>query len=196
MAQVENPTGGIVPSDIPVAAAVAMPAPDVESQFRQEHTASEEFGDERAGMGMGIALFVLILVGLLGCITSYIMYLGYDCLTMLVPSGIFVIVAIVIASVLTCGCCCAVKYKLRPHVKKWVTATLVVLCLLLAIQIIVIVLLIVLWYHPMIDIFYIVQLVLLSLALVFSGLFAWGRSCCAPRPSVSSIVVHVLRIEF
>ena len=47
-----------------------MPAPDVESQFRQEHTASEELGDERAGMGMGIALFVLILVGLLGCITG------------------------------------------------------------------------------------------------------------------------------
>jgi hypothetical protein len=188
MAQAKNPTGGIVPSDIPVAAAVTMPAPNVESQFRQEQTAFQEFGDERAGMGMGIALFVLILVGLLGCITGYIMYLGYNGLPMLVPSSIFVIAAIVIASVLSCGCCCAGKYKLRPRVKKWVTATLVVLCLLLAIQIIVIVLLIMLCHHPMIDIFYIVQLVLLSLALVFSGLFTWGRSGCSPRSSVSSIV--------
>jgi hypothetical protein len=104
------------------------------------------------------------------------MYLGYNGLPMLVPSSIFVIAAIVIASVLTCGCCCAGKYKLRPYIKKWVTATLVVLCLLLAIQIIVIVFPIVLWYHPMndiylwyhpmIDIFYVVQLVLLILALV------------------------------
>ena len=49
------------------AVAVVMPAPDVESQSRQGHTtAHEEFGDERAGMGMGIAPLVLNLLSLLG----------------------------------------------------------------------------------------------------------------------------------
>jgi hypothetical protein len=202
MAQVKNPTDGTAPSDIPVAAAFATPATDVESQFRQEYTAPEEFGDERAGMGMGIALFVLLLVGLGVFITSFNMIVSlpntdtieainddailleiqdqaYAGLFFLGLTTLSLLVAIVIASVLACGCCCASKYKLKPHVKKWATATLVSLCLLVATDI-------VMGFSGemsrtafrILGAFY---SVLLLLALVFSGLFTWGRSSCAPR---------------
>jgi hypothetical protein len=154
MAQVKNPRGGIVPSDISKAAAVVMPAPDIESQLNQEHAAFEELEDEREGMGMGIALFVLILVGLVVLIISYIdtvsllvdmvkavdddayleevIYAASCVMILSLLFSVFLIAAIVIASVLTCGCCCASKYKLKFNVKKWSTATLVMLCLVIA----------------------------------------------------------------
>jgi hypothetical protein len=83
-----------------------------------------------------------------------------------VLSGLYLIAAIVIASVLTCGCCHAGNYKSKPHVKKWAKATLGMLCLAL--------------------IFHIVGLFLIGLipnllALVFYGLITWGRGCGAPQ---------------
>ena len=88
---------------IATAAAVAMPAPNVESQWRpeptaphfesqwrpeptaphfesqsmQEHTqqvtaSTVEFEDDRAGMGLGITLFILILLGFLALIIGSI----------------------------------------------------------------------------------------------------------------------------
>ena len=83
--------GGIA-SNIPTAAAVAvtMPAPDVESQWRPEPTAPHfdsqsmqehtqqvtasivEFEDDKAGMGLGITLFILILLGFLALIIGSI----------------------------------------------------------------------------------------------------------------------------
>jgi hypothetical protein len=211
MAHAKRPTGGVVPNDIPEVAAVAVVVPassDVESQFRQEHTtATEEFGDERAGMGMGIALFVLILVGLLGYIICYAIFLPsvgyaqnvdddyyyyyphdyYFSLNMgLLSTWLPLLAAVVIASILTCGCCCVREYKLKPHVKKWATATLVVLCLLLAFTAIRIFLYYgVFWSEPYagLIIFCFIEIILLSLALVFSGIFTWGRNGCSPRTS-------------
>ena len=61
--QVKESIWGNDPSKIPTATAVVEPYPDINSQLRQEQTAPKEFGDECAGMGMGIALFVLILAG-------------------------------------------------------------------------------------------------------------------------------------
>jgi hypothetical protein len=207
-----HPAGGIVPSDIPtvVTAAVVVPAPDIESQVRQEHTATEEFGDERAGMGMGIALFVLILVGIIGYIESYKMVLptvdsaeavgddaylreGYNEPYIffyfgLIFTWICLLVAVVIASVLTCGCGRDISSKLKPHVKRWAKATLVALCLLLAVTVITNVSLGVQLRAKLLVIFCAIQFVLLSLALVFSGIFTWGSNGCSPRSSVSSII--------
>ena len=77
MDRVENSMGDIA-SNIPIAVAVAMRAPDVESQWRPELTAPHfesqwrqehmqqvaastvEFDDERAGIGLGITLFILM----------------------------------------------------------------------------------------------------------------------------------------
>jgi hypothetical protein len=187
MPHVKHPTGGIVPRDIPVPVAVAVPAPDVESQFRQgTYCAPEEFGDERAGMGMGIALFVLILVGLGVFISSYNVltddyeYGTNDGSNQQILIILVVLAAFVIASVLANGCCCAGKYKLRPHVKKWVTAILVMLSLLIFTFVMAIPV-------PLSRTGFVfllaIQSVLMFLALVFSGIFIWGRSCCAPRSS-------------
>jgi hypothetical protein len=208
MAQVKNSIGGVVPSKILTVTAVVIPALDVESQLRHERTAPEEFGDERAGMGMGIALFFLIFVGLGVLITSF-MYaisvffdeLGYTppsypppgegsdekrfydayhqeiqrkksvAITLTIISDVLFLVSIVIASVLTCGCCCASKFKLRPHVSRWSTATLVTLCLVIATNIIG------MFFFG--AFFAFIQSILLIMALVFSGLFTWGRRCCA-----------------
>ena len=203
MAQVKTPSGGIVlvPSDIPAVAtaAVAVPAPDIESQFRQEHAASEEFGDEGAGMGMGAVLFVLIIVCLGGLIFSYTYTISHldtietadddaylqdiysGAIRGLLVTNVSYFAALVIASVLACGCCCAGKYKLRPHVKKWVTGTLGILSMVLGVDIIGRV--IGVPSRPGLGIFCAIQSVLLFSALVFSGLFTCGRRCGAPVTS-------------
>ena len=106
-----------------VVTAVAMSAPDVESQ---ESTAPKAVEDnttmiddnDNAGMGMGIAIFILIIIGTVSAFFSP--YLSSACY----------VAALVLASVLTCGCCCAKNYNLKPHVKKMATATLVTLILL------------------------------------------------------------------
>ncbi len=197
MAQVKQ-TGGIVPSDIPVVTAVAAPALDIESQVRQEHTsASEEFGDEGAGMGMGATLFVLIFV----CLASYIFTYTYTmshldkieaadddaylqdfasgAITGLLVTGVSFWTAFVIASIIACGCCCAGKYKLRPHVKKWATGTLGMLSIVFGINMIGRVV----TSHTGLGILFTIQSVLLFSALVFSGLFIFGRRCGAPVTS-------------
>ncbi len=77
------------------------------------------------------------------------------------------IVALVIASVLTCGCCCAGKYKLKHQVKTRATATLVPMCLVLIFLFLVIV---TVSRSSFVAIFAI-ESVLLFMALIFSGLF-------------------------
>ena len=182
---------------------------------------SEECEDDRAGMGLGITLFILILLGFLALIIGSIIvlphiadvydddYFYYDDYFAAVGSSMLLgiladvcfIAAIVIASVLTCGCCCAGKYKLKHHVKKWATATLVTLCLVVILQIIATVIVytavgeevsstgtisestanaVVASLVPISIALYI----LYALALVFSGLFSFGRGCGAPRASV------------
>ena len=97
MDRVENSMGDIA-SNIPNAVAVAMRAPDVESQWRPELTAPHfesqwrqehmqqvaastvEFDDERAGIGLGITLFILILLGFLALIIGSMIVLPHTAL--------------------------------------------------------------------------------------------------------------------
>ena len=174
----DQPTSPVV-----VTTAVRMSAPDVESQKPASTTMVHD--DDNAGKGMGIAMFVLIIVGTVSAF--FIPYLSSACH----------IAALVLASVLTCGCCCAKNYNLKPHVKKMATATLVTLILLFVVNIIyVLVWVMVLQvgtYDPttgtfdtsvnetMILILSIIGYILIGLALIFSGIFTWGRKCGAPR---------------
>jgi hypothetical protein len=91
----------------PVAAASSAPA-------------ASEYDDE-AGKGIGIAMFICLVVGfVLGWILYPIgAYISFIC----------IIAAIVLASTVTCGCCCGSNLKLNPKVKRWSTATL--LCLVI-----------------------------------------------------------------
>ena len=109
------------PLSIPVSS-----ASDVESQWRPELTEPSVLNVESqmmhdpqlatavapgheqddAGKDLGIALFCTILVGV---ITSFFLP---------TLSLVCQIIAIVLTSILTCGCCCAADYNLKPHVKK------------------------------------------------------------------------------
>ena len=142
--------------------------------------AAGDNADERAGMGLGIALFCLILVGI---ITFFLPLLSVVC----------IIAAIVIASVITCGCCCAGDYHLRPHVRKWAVAVLVTLSLTFVVSVVGIAItfavaggefsdgdVTIATYSGAIAIV-VVVLLLECLALAFSVLFTWGRNCGAPR---------------
>ena len=169
-------------------------APDVESQESTVPKALEEnttmiVDDDNDGKGMGIAIFILLLMG-----TALAFFLPYFI-------TIFNITALVLASVLRCGCCCAKNYNLKPHVKKMATATLVTLVLLFIVSIIVTVMSIMaiqsgmILYHTYPGTFSdvnsvnvtklwpvsIIGYVLIGLALIFSGIFTWGRKCGAPR---------------
>jgi hypothetical protein len=239
MAQVKDSIWGDDPSEIPTAIAVVKPAPDVESQLRQEQTAPEEpasgvesqlkqeqtapeeFGDERAGMGMGIALFVFVLLGLGVLIASFMFNfvaftggMGYDgnypylpsspspedyaiyyeetriydayfqeiqtqirvATTLTIIAEVLYLGAVVIASVLRCGCCCANKYNLWPQVSRWSTATLTTLCFMITASIIYIIgRLIFVEFFGILCNFGIIQVILLIIALVFFGCFTRGR---------------------
>jgi hypothetical protein len=197
-------------------------APDVEShestfpKAMEENTTRIE-DDDNAGKGMGIAIFILIIIGTVSAFFTQrrVRYLSSPCY----------ITALVLASVLTCGCCCAKNYNLKPHVKKMATATLVTLVLLFIVSTIVTVMAIQTANSLMdgydettgtfsddtlnslingydettgtfsditsvpnanmlfiLGILSIIVYVLNVLALIFSGIFTWGRKCCgAPR---------------
>ena len=170
-------------------------APDVESQESTFPRAMEENttridDDDNDGKGMGIAIFILIIIGTVSAF--FIPYLSSACY----------IAALVLASVLTCGCCCAKNYNLKPHVKKMATATLVTLVLLFIVSTIVAVMV----FQTLITVMdgydettgtfsditsvpnaimlltlSIIVYVLIGLALIFSGIFTWGRKCGAPH---------------
>ena len=170
----------------------------------QEHTqqvtpSTVEFEDDRAGMGLGITLFILILVGFLALIIGsiivlphtadvyyddiyynddYLAAVGYSWFLGILACVCF-IVALVIASILTCGCCCAGKFKLKHHVKKWATATLVTMCLVLIFNTLFLVFMTVSRSRSAFVAIFATESVLLFMALIFSGLFTWGRGCGA-----------------
>jgi hypothetical protein len=148
----------------------------------------EQDEQDDAGKELGIALFCTILVG---AITSFFLP---------TLSLVCQIIAIMLASILTCSCCCAAKYNFKPHVKKWATATLVTMCLLIILQIIAATIIftsageemsstgtisdeaIYAMVESLLPIS-IIAYILCTLALVFSCLFSFGRSCGAPPAS-------------
>ena len=143
----------------------------------EEHTTTTMINEnDNAGKGMGIAIFILIIVGFVSAF--FIPYLNSACY----------IAALVLASVLRCGCCCAKQYNLKPHVKKMATATLITLSLLFFVTVISLVMAYVMFFSELdISVFYnviwaisIIMYILIGLALIFSGIFTWGRKCGAP----------------
>jgi len=155
----------------------------------QQATAAALVHDyDNAGKGLGIALFCNILVGVIAAF--FLPFVSIVCQ----------ISAIVLASALTCGCCCAANINLKPHVKRWAAATLATFCLLIVLQIIATIILytavdedgsstgmisdstanaIVASLLPI----SIAAYVLYALALVFSCIFSFGCGCGAPRAS-------------
>ena len=161
---------------------------DIEAQKQQQAaSAAANSTPDNAGKGLGIACFVLLLIGFP--------------FNFIQPVGTFVCntVVIIITSTITCGCCCGSDLNLQPQVKKWSTATLVSLCLMFVVQIIGIigasiavgtevsntgtlsqktadgagVGMVIVWA---------LSIVFNVFALIFAGLFTWGRnSCGAPR---------------
>ncbi len=116
MAYSKDLGGGIAVSDITIVIRFTEPVvTDVNSHTRQElHTTNF---DDYARMGLGIALFCLVLMDFI------------------VPSVDILIVAIAMIS--ACFLICFVaEYNSKPHVKKWAEAALVTLSLTLVITII------------------------------------------------------------
>ena len=115
-----------------VITAVVTALPDIESQQKQQQqppgavvrNPSTYAGNPDEGKGLGITMFVLLIVAFIT--TFFIPIIAFICL----------IVTIIIASVLTCGCCCASDYSLQPNVKKFALGTLVSLVLMFVVQII------------------------------------------------------------
>jgi hypothetical protein len=155
------------------------PAPAAASS---EPAAASEYDDE-AGKSIGIAMFVCIVVGfVLAWIPLIGPYITFCCL----------IAAIVLASTITCGCCCGANLKLNPKVKRWSTATL--LCLV--IQWVLYVIALIVAYSGAAASAYtydtttteitsgvawtliIVAQIVYILAAVFAGIFTWGRKSC------------------
>jgi uncharacterized membrane protein len=105
--------------------------------MQQAAVSTKENVDDRTREKMAIAPLILILVGIVVSIAaigigpslcnvqlhsfSLLFRFGFACLCF--------IAAIVIASVLTCGCCHVGDTKLKPHTKKRAKSTLVTLCL-------------------------------------------------------------------
>jgi len=172
-----------------VVTAVATPVPDIESQKQQQQAAAsaaaDSSDDEKDGKRLGIAMFVLLLVAF---IFNFILpQVSFLC----------IIIVVFIASTITGGCCCDGDYNLvlKPHVKRWSTATLLCVVLMLVVQIIgfealaggfqvsntgnisqstvdgASVGVVVLWA---------LSIVLNFLAMIFSAIFTWGRVCGAP----------------
>lgn len=150
----------------PAAAASAPPAAAAPVSSPGEY-------EEDAGKGLGIANFVLLLVAFIsGWITMVIPALGYVYL-------ICTIAAIIIASTVSCGCCCASNLKLNPKVKRWNDAVLVTICIQPVLGIIAIIITysaggFTTGYWAI----YWITRILSILSIVFAGIFAFGRKCC------------------
>jgi hypothetical protein len=142
--------------------------------------------DDNAGKGFGIIIFILIIIGtVFSFLTQYrVRYLSSPCFTL----------ALALAFILACASnnCCAKKYNLKPHVKKMATATLVTLVLLFIASTITTVMAIQTAGYDInsfpnasnifiLGIHSIIGYVLIGLALIFSGIFTWGRKCCGAQ---------------
>ncbi|KAL7495785.1 hypothetical protein ACHAWT_004249 [Skeletonema menzelii] len=206
---VAEPTAVGTPANVydhstPAATAeTAVAAGDVEAQkdAPAPAAATSEYDDE-AGKGIGIAMFVCIVVGFcLGWIPAIGPFITFVCL----------IAAIVLSSTITCGCCCGKGLNLNPKVKRWSTATLLCLVLQWVLALIGIIVGVsiaaaggasssvvtttnsdgsVTWTTVSSDgttseaavaitfAVLIICQILYILAGVFAGIFTWGRKCC------------------
>ena len=171
----------------PVVTAVAMTATDVELQQKQQqpatadHSVCADRGDD-AVKGMEIAICILLIVGFI--FSFFFPIVSFICL----------MATIAIAFTITCGCCGASDYHLKPNVKRSATATLVSLCLMIIVQIIAVIAVLASLGTEFsntgtiststgdkVSIGLILLLafsyLLYVMAIIFSALFTWGRGC-------------------
>ncbi|KAL7538581.1 hypothetical protein ACHAWF_006152 [Thalassiosira exigua] len=173
-----------------------MPIPEAEAKLLVP-TGEADDHDDDDGKTLGVVMFSLLVVSLV-C-AWFLPWVSLIC----------DIAAIIIASILTCGCCCASGYDHKPNVKRFLTATLV--CMILQFIILII---LVIWgvaagahtttttVHSMSDVptweqnteatiksaattnaglvaVGVINLVLSIMAIIFAGLYTWGRKCFA-----------------
>ena len=137
----------------------------------------EREDNENAGKGLGVATFVLLIIGF---IFSFILP---------IVALIANITALVLASILQCGCCCANEYNLKPNAKKYLTSTFVSICFAFIVQIVGIYG--ALWSGRLLTVWtaegagngllfaWIFGLLLHAMAIIFSAHFTWGSKCCS-----------------
>ncbi|KAL3793134.1 hypothetical protein HJC23_005636 [Cyclotella cryptica] len=176
---VEPPTTAANVYDQTSQTAVSPEATDIEAQKTAPADApgADSGYDDEAGKSLGIAMFLLLVIGFA------IGWIGGN------TGLIFIIVPIVIASTITCGCCCASNLNIDPRVKRWATATLI--CLVLQLILTIIAVIIVMTGATMGDttgatagtgiVLLVVTQILYILAAIFAGIFTWGRKCGRSR---------------
>mmetsp|Transcript_11881 Transcript_11881/g.25542 ORF Transcript_11881/g.25542 Transcript_11881/m.25542 type:complete len:195 (+) Transcript_11881:152-736(+) len=183
-----------------LATVIAMPTDDMESHQNKTHqsvaiispTHSHD-NDEEAGKGIGIAMFILLVVG-------FIFYFINPAVSL-----VCLVTTIILASILTCGCCCASEYNMKPNVKKFANATLVSLCLMFFVQIVGLVSAWIAVSNEVdntgklssstaqgagigVGLTMALSVILNIMAIVFSAIFTWGRGCGAQQPISATVI--------
>ena len=157
-----------------MAMGVLMSGSDVEKQTANNSNRvavrSHHSEDEDAGKGLGFAMFTLSTIAFVSKFLDPTRFLSFIC----------VIAAIVLSSILSCGCCCAGAYMMRPNARRFATATLVSLVFALVMQFFSIVAANAYWAGEEKTTrgyigFFVVTVVLHSMSIVYSALFVWGR---------------------
>ena len=134
---------------------------------------------EEDGKGLGIALFVVLLVGIL--------------INIVLPpvSLVCTITAIVLSSILSCWCCS--DYNLNRNRRQLANAILISLCLMVILQVVSVSI----WlsgfgYNVDQRVSIIIMLVLSYMlnitAIVLSAIFIWGKSCGKRQPINTTVV--------
>ena len=143
----------------------------------QGQKSDDEF-DENAGKGVGKAIFVLILLGLL------FNFVGFG-IVFNVPVSLLCNIAAAVLS------CCARKHNLEPKLMRFSNLILGTQCLLLVVGLIPFITAIALFsndefdedtpqpegYSTLWSVCWVLSLLLNFMAVVLSGLFVWGRGC-------------------
>lgn len=130
--------------------------------------------DELAGKGLGIATFIIIVVGFVfGWSSGAGPWISFGLL----------IAGIVLSSIITCGCCCdGSDPNLNPKIKRWATAAL--LCLILQFSMVLTTIIIlprayidleIVSYSTISYASLITSQILYIPSAVFSGIFTWAR---------------------
>ena len=131
--------------------------------------------NDEAGKSIGIAMFICIMVGLFSGFFTYVninnSFIGYY------VASACSFVAILLASSITCNCCCGSNLNLNPKVKRWSTATLICLVIQWILALVYVCLFFVHWFSDdELNFFsWIIVQILYVLAAVFAGIFTWGR---------------------
>ncbi len=149
---------------------------DVEAQKAAPAAASSTpsgYNDE-AGKSIGIAMFICIMVAFVSGFFVHIHVFLYAAITCS-------FVAILLASSITCGCCCGSNLNIHPKVKRWSTATLICLVIQWILALANIGLVYIIADYDVLFVAlasWIIAQILCVIAAIFAAMFTWGRKCC------------------